>query len=91
MKMLFILGLGLLATTLTINQFALQHTNIQFSPYTFEEAQATGGADTIKNLIDPILDRAIDALEQNNSEVALEELQTVRDELDDTFEADQNE
>ena len=87
-KMLFILGIGLLATTLSINLYALQQPNIQL---TFEEAQATGGADTIKNLIDPILDRAIDALEQNNSEVALEELQSVKNELDDTFEADKNE
>lgn len=53
-------------------------------------AQATGGAGEIKGLIDPIIDRAIEALQQNNTELALEEIQTLKDELNDTFEQDKD-
>jgi phage gp29-like protein len=57
----------------------------------FEEANATGGAGEIKGLIDPIIDRAISALQNNNTELALEEIQTLKNELDDTFKTDKDE
>jgi hypothetical protein len=56
-----------------------------------QEVQATGGAGEIKGLIDPIIDRAITALQQNNTELALEEIETLKNELDDTFSADSKE
>jgi len=56
-----------------------------------QTAQATGGAGEIKGLIDPIIDRAIIALESNNTELALEEIQTLKNELDDTFATDEKE
>ena len=55
-----------------------------------EKAQATGGAGEIKGLIDPILERAITALQNGDTELALEEIQTLQNELDDTFEADKD-
>jgi hypothetical protein len=55
------------------------------------KAQATGGAGEIKGLIDPIIDRAISAVQSNNSELALEELYTLQQELDDTFAVDEEE
>jgi hypothetical protein len=55
------------------------------------EAHATGGAGEIKGLIDPIIDRAITALQQNNTELALEEIETLKNELDDTFSTDEKE
>jgi phage gp29-like protein len=58
---------------------------------TFEDVQATGGAGEIKGLIDPIIDRAITALQSNNTELALEEIQTLKQELDDTFAVDSEE
>lgn len=57
----------------------------------FPDAQATGGAGEIKGLIDPIIDRAITALQNNNTELALEEIQTLKNELTDTFSADEEE
>ena len=54
-------------------------------------AQATGGAGEIKGLIDPIIDRAITALQNNNTDLALEEIQTLKNELTDTFSADEEE
>ena len=54
-------------------------------------AQATGGAGDIKILIDPIIERAITALQQNNTDLALEEITTLKNELSDTFEADKSE
>jgi len=56
-----------------------------------QKAQATGGAGDIKGLIDPIIDRAIAALQSNNTDLALEEIQTLKDELDDTFAVDEEE
>lgn len=56
-----------------------------------QEAQATGGAGEIKGLIDPIIDRALTALQNNNTELAYEEIQTLKNELDDTFSADEDE
>lgn len=56
----------------------------------FSQAYATGGAGEIKKLIDPIIDRAIEALDEGNIELALEELQTLKNELNDTFEADKD-
>jgi hypothetical protein len=56
-----------------------------------QNADATGGAGEIKGLIDPMLERAIQALENNNTELALEEIQTLKNELDDTFEVDESE
>ena len=53
-----------------------------------EKALATGGAGEIKGLIDPILERAITALQNGDIELALEEIETLQNELDDTFEAD---
>ena len=43
----------------------------------FQTAEATGGAGEIKGLIDPMIDRAIEALQNNNTELALEEIQTL--------------
>ena len=57
----------------------------------FPEVQATGGAGEIKGLIDPIIDRAITALQNNNTDLALEEIQTLKGELDDTFSVDEAE
>ena len=57
----------------------------------FPEVQATGGAGEIKGLIDPIIDRAIAALQNNNTDLALEEIQTLKGELDDTFSVDEEE
>jgi len=54
-----------------------------------QDVQATGGAGDIKGLIDPIIDRAITALQANNTDLALEEIQTLKDELDDTFAVDE--
>ena len=51
-------------------------------------AYSTGGAGEIKGLIDPIIDRAITALEKGNTELALEEIQTLKNELEDTFSAE---
>lgn len=56
-----------------------------------EDAQATGGAGDIKGLIDPIIERAITALQNNNTDLALEEITTLKNELDDTFSADKAE
>ena len=50
-----------------------------------EDAQATGGAGEIKDLIDPIIERAITALQQNNTDLALEEITTLKNELQDTY------
>ena len=55
-----------------------------------QKIEATGGAGEIKELIDPIIQRAIDALQSNNTELALEEIETLKNELDDTFEADKD-
>lgn len=52
--------------------------------------EATGGAGEIKGLIDPIIERAIEALQNNNTELALEEIETLKNELDDTFETDKD-
>lgn len=57
---------------------------------THQIAFATGGAGEIKGLIDPIIDRALTALQQNNTELAYEEIQTLKNELDDTFSADED-
>ena len=57
----------------------------------YQIAQATGGAGEIKGLIDPIIDRAITALQNNNTDLALEEIQTLKGELDDTFSVDEEE
>jgi hypothetical protein len=57
----------------------------------YQTAQATGGAGEIKGLIDPIIERAITALQNNNTELALEEIQTLKNELEDTFKADEDE
>ena len=57
----------------------------------FQQAQATGGPGVIKELIDPMIDRAIEYLQNNNTELALEEIQTIKNELADTFEADSEE
>lgn len=54
----------------------------------YDEVFATGGAGEIKELIDPLIDRAIEALQNNNTELALEEIETLKNELQDTFEAD---
>lgn len=54
-------------------------------------AQATGGAGEIKGLIDPIIERAITALQQNNTDLALEEITNLKNELADTFKADESE
>ncbi len=56
-----------------------------------QTAQATGGVGEIKELIDPMIDRAITALQNNNTDLALEEIQTLKNELDDTFAADEDE
>jgi hypothetical protein len=56
-----------------------------------QDAQATGGAGEIKGLIDPIIERAITALQTNNTELALEEIETLKQELDDTFAVDEEE
>jgi hypothetical protein len=56
-----------------------------------EDAQGTGGAGEIKGLIDPIIDRAISAVQSNNSQLALEELYTLQQELDDTFAVEEEE
>lgn len=56
-----------------------------------QEVQATGGPGVIKELIDPMIDRAIEYLQNNNTELALEEIQTIKNELADTFEADEEE
>jgi hypothetical protein len=53
-------------------------------------AQATGGAGEIKGLIDPMIQRAIQALNNNNTELALEELETIQNELNDTFSVDED-
>lgn len=57
----------------------------------YQTAQATGGAGQIKGLIDPIIDRAITALQNNNTDAALEEIQTLKGELDDTFSVEEEE
>lgn len=56
-----------------------------------QKVQATGGAGEIKGLIDPMIARAIEALQNNNTELALEEIQTLQNELNDTFSIDQEE
>jgi hypothetical protein len=55
------------------------------------QAQATGGVGEIKDLIDPIVDRAITALQNNNTEAALEEIQTLKGELADTYSLEEEE
>lgn len=76
-NLLLIIPIALFATILVVNLVA--------------SAQATGGAGEIKGLIDPIIDRAIAAIENNNTELALEEIQTLKNELDDTFSTDEKE
>jgi hypothetical protein len=56
-----------------------------------QNAYATGGAGEIKGLIDPIIERAITALQQNNTDLAIEEITNLKNELDDTFQADKGE
>jgi Tfp pilus assembly protein PilF len=51
-------------------------------------ADATGGAGEISKLIMPMIDRAIEYLEQGNTDAALEEINTLKQELKDTFEVD---
>ena len=57
----------------------------------FQNIGATGGAGDIKILIDPIIERAITALQQNNTDLAIEEITNLKNELDDTFSADKEE
>ena len=74
-NLLLIIPIALFATILVVNLVTIP-------------TQATGGAGEIKGLIDPIIDRAIAAIEKGNTELALEEIQTLKDELEDTFESD---
>lgn len=84
-KELLVFGLlGALLIACCAGSLSVSTTGIQ-------KAQATGGAGEIKGLIDPIIDRAITALENNNTELALEEIQTLKNELDDTFSVDEEE
>ena len=53
-----------------------------------QTAQATGGAGQIKDLIDPMIERAIEYIKQGNMELALEEIESLQKELSDTYEAD---
>ena len=76
-NLLLILPIALFATILIVNLVAT--------------VQATGGAGEIKGLIDPIIDRAITALQNNNTDLALEEIKTLKGELDDTFSVDEAE
>lgn len=55
-----------------------------------EEAQATGGVGQIKDLIDPMIERAIQYLNEGNIELALEEIESLQKELSDTYEADKD-
>lgn len=55
------------------------------------QAEATGGGADIAKLINPIIDRAIQALQGNNTDLALEELETIKNELADTYETDEDE
>jgi hypothetical protein len=80
-NIILLIPIVLSATMLGINFFAL----------VTEPVQATGGAGEIKGLIDPIIDRAITALQNNNTELALEEIQTLKNELTDTFSVDEKE
>ena len=57
----------------------------------FNEAQATGGAGELIPLVEPSLDRTIGYLQNNNTDLALEEITSLKNELDDTFSADKDE
>jgi hypothetical protein len=54
----------------------------------FSQAYATGGGKEIAELVLPIIDRAIVAVESGNIELALEELETAKGELKDIFEVE---
>ena len=75
-NLLLIIPIALFATLLTVN--------LVTTP-----TLATGGAGDIKGLIDPIIDRAIVALQNNNTDLALEEITTLKNELNDTFSAEE--
>lgn len=47
---------------------------------------ATGGGKDIAGLIQPMIDRTIQYLNEGNTDAALEELETIQNELKDTFE-----
>jgi len=61
------------------------------SPLHQQTAQATGGGTELTSLLNPIIDRAINAVENNNTDLALEELDTLKNELKDTYEAEEEE
>lgn len=81
---LLLLAISLFATILTVNHFLLVAPQQQ-------QAQATGGIGEIKDIVDPIIDRTIQALQNNNTQLALEELDTLKNELKDTYEAEEEE
>lgn len=51
-----------------------------------QTAQATGGGAEVAELLNPLVDRTIQAIQNNNTDLALEELETIKQELKDTFE-----
>lgn len=51
-----------------------------------QNVYATGGGKDIASLIQPMIDRALQYIEQGNTDAALEELEQVQNELKDTFE-----
>lgn len=55
-----------------------------------QQAYATGGAGQIKELIDPMIERAIQAIKNNNTDLALYEIENLKKELSDTYEADKD-
>lgn len=55
-----------------------------------QQVDATGGAGQIKDLIDPMIERAIQAIKNNNTDLALYEIENLKKELSDTYEADKD-
>lgn len=55
-----------------------------------QQVDATGGAGQIKDLIDPMIERAIQAIKNNNTDIALYEIENLKKELSDTYEADKD-
>lgn len=53
---------------------------------TYNEVYGTGGGKDIAGLIQPMIDRAMQYINDGNTDAALEELETIQNELKDTFE-----
>ena len=72
-----LLGVGLFSFLITTMLVGTQY------------ADATGGGKELIDLINPMLDRALKAIQAGDTETALDELTTIQNELKDTYEVEE--